>query len=47
MKQDVTLFTLYPFKIGQKIRINGSKRNDNLACERKKDESYSGDGDDR
>jgi len=26
MKHDVTLFTPYPFKAGQKIRINGSRR---------------------
>ena len=27
MKEDVTLFAPYPFKVGQKIHINGSRRN--------------------
>ncbi len=26
MGHDVTLFTAYPFKVGQKIRIEGSRR---------------------
>ncbi len=27
MKHNVTMFTPYPVKVGQKIHINGSKRN--------------------